>query len=173
MIAISLHYFIDRNNNHSFIIPSKGDGVPMQNVYLESRLECPNRMRWPYIYVNSEAQNIVRYLGLNRKHLIIKSICPLFVIQNKNLKYKSFSIFWNTKIQRKEYIFYSIFFYIPRIYIPRVFYKIKFFKFLKFLSLSSLNVQKVFFSIYLLKIRTIYTSRRYIISMWLDSEDHR
>lgn len=134
MIAISLHYFIDRNNNHSFIIPSKGDGVPMQNVYLESRLECTNRMRWPYIYVNSEARNIVRYLGLNRKHLIIKSICPLFVIQNKNLKYKSFCILWNTKIQRKKYIFYSIFFYIPYSFIFQEFIFPEFFIKLNFLN---------------------------------------
>jgi len=129
MIAISLHYFIDRNNNHSFIIPSKGDGVPMQNVYLESRLECPNRMRWPYIYVNSEAQNIVRYLGLNRKHLIIKSICPLFVIQNKNLKYKSFNIlyFEIQKFREKNIYFIPYSFIFQEFIFPKFFIKLNFF----------------------------------------------
>lgn len=99
VIAISLHYFIDRNNNYSFIIPSKDDGVPMQNVYRESRLECTNRMRWPYIYVNSEHCTLFRAkwedtLHLSQSHQFVLSLI-------------------NTKSQRKQYIFYSICFYTP------------------------------------------------------------
>lgn len=76
------------------IIPSlslqRDDGVPMQNVYRESRLECTNRMRWPYIYVNSEHCTLFRAkwedtLHLSQSNQFVFSLWSIQKVKKKNI----------------------------------------------------------------------------------------